>query len=395
MDKIECPKCHHKFELTETLAGPLIAAARAEANRNAADEIKAAEERIKVAAETKAREDSRERLTAALEAAEASQRLAEEGAALLLANNKKLAEAQAAQADALRKSRELDEARRELELTVQRKVTEGAAAVREEARRVAEEAIGLRVAEREQTIETLRKALEDAQRKAAQGSQQAQGEVQELALEAALREAFPLDTVEPVAKGVLGADCVQTVYQGSGEKPCGKIIFESKRTKNWSEGWVSKLKDDQRAAQAEIAVIVTAVLPKDVVDFGLYEGVWVVSPRYAVNLAAVLRVALQEVAAARAAGQGLETKAELIYGYMTGPRFKSRIQAIVEAFTVMREDLDTERRAIQKQWAKREAQIERVMLGTAGMYGDLQAIAGKSLTELEGLDIKSLGATLE
>lgn len=387
MDKIECPKCHHKFELTETLAGPLVAAARAEADAAATTRIEAARKVIEAEAQKKATEEGRKRLTAAMEAAEASQRLAEEGATLLKEKDKKLAEAQTAQAEAVRKSRELDEAKRELELTVQRKVTEGAATVREDARRVAEEAIGLRVAEREQTIEGLRKALEEATRKATQGSQQNQGEVQELALEASLREAFPLDIVEPVAKGVLGADCTLQVNNG------GSIIFESKRTKNWSEGWVAKLKDDQRVSTADIAVIVTTVLPKGVTDFGMYEGVWVTVPRHAVNLATVLRAALQEVAAARAAGQGLETKAELIYGYMTGPRFKSRIQAIVEAFTTMREDLDTERRAIQKQWAKREAQIERVMLGTAGMYGDLQAIAGKSLAELEGLDIKSLEAT--
>ena len=244
------------------------------------------------------------------------------------------------------------------------------------------------MAEREATIEGLRKALEDAQRRASQGSQQNQGEVQEVALEVSLREAFPLDAIEPVAKGVLGADCVQVV---AGD--CGKIIFESKRTKSWSEGWIAKLKDDQRAATADVAVIVTTVLPKDVIDFGVHEGVWVTVPRYAVNLAVVLRTALQEVSAARSAGQGLETKAGLIYGYMTGPRFKQRVQGIVEAFTTMKEDLDAERRAIGKSWAKRETQIERVLQGTVGMYGDLQAIAGRSIAEVEGLDVAQLGGS--
>lgn len=379
MDKIECPKCHHQFELTESLAGPLVAAARAEAEAQATARIEAARRTIEAAAAARA-EKAQAEVVAALkretQAAADSER----------AMTEKLVAAQAAQAEALRKTRELDEARRELDLTVERRVTEGAAAVREEARRLAEEAIGLRVNEKEQVIAGLQRALEDAQRKAAQGSQQNQGEVQELALEAALREAFPLDVVSPVAKGVLGADCVLSLANE------GAIVFESKRTKNWSEAWVAKVKDDQRAAGADVAVIVTAVLPKGVADFALYDGVWVCLPRHAVGLASVLRVALQEVAAARAAGQGLETKAELVYGYMTGPRFKTRIQAIVEAFTTMREDLDAERRAITKQWAKREAQIDRVLSGTTGMYGDLQAIAGRVLAEVEGLDVAALGA---
>ena len=388
MDKIECPKCHHKFELTETLAGPLVAVARAEAEATATTRIEAARRIIEAEASAKAEASAVE----AIKISESKVILAREDAARHLAayqsNEKKLAAAQAAQAEALRKTRELDEARRELELTVERKVTEGAAAVREDARRLAEESIGLRVNEKEQIIAGLQRALEEAQRKAAQGSQQNQGEVQELALETALRDAFPSDTIEPVAKGVSGADYILNI--GSS----GSIIFESKRTKAWSEGWIAKLKDDQRAASADIAVIVTTVLPKGVTDFAMYTGVWVTTPRYAINLTSVLRMALQEVAAARMAGQGQETKAELVYGYMTGPKFKTRIQAIVEAFTIMREDLDSERRAITKQWSKREAQIDRVLNGTVGMYGDLQAIAGRSLTEIEGLDIKSLEAKL-
>ena len=364
MDKIECPKCHHKFELTESLAGPLVAAARAEVEAEA-------ERRFSVfrgSAETEARRSAAVAAAGELASLRAGLREQLDGNRelneRLRENDAKLAEAQAAQASAVRRERELDEQRRELELTVQRRVTEGAAAVRDEARRQAEEAIGLRVAEREATIE---------------------GEAAEAALEAALREAFPLDAVEPVAKGVQGADCALAVAGGA-----GKIIFESKRTKAWSDGWVAKLKDDQRAASADAAVIVTAALPKGLTDFGLYDGVWVTAPRHAVGLAAVLRASLADLSAARAAGEGLETKTGLVYAYLVGPRFRARVQAIVEAFSTMREDLDAERRAIGKQWAKREAQIERVLVGTVGMYGDLQAISGRSLAEVEGLDLGRL-----
>lgn len=384
MDKIACPKCGHKFELTEAVAGPLVAQQVEEARKAIQATADAERVGIQRLAEQKATEAAQVGLRAIQAKQEASEAARQEAESLLRENEAKLTAAQAAQAEAMRKTRELDEARRELELTVERKVNEGAAAVREEARRVAEEAIGLRVSEKEQVIAGLQRALEDAQRKAAQGSQQTQGEVQELALEAALKAAFPLDVVMPVAKGVSGADCVLSLPNE------GSIIFESKRTKNWSEGWVAKLKDDQRVAGADVAVLVTTALPKDVADFALHDGVWVCLPRYAVNLTTVLRVALQEVAAARAAGQGSETKAELIYGYVTGPKFKSRVSAIVEAFTVMREDLEAERRVIQKQWAKREAQLERVLGGTVGMYGDLQAVAGRALTEIEGLSLPGL-----
>ena len=172
----------------------------------------------------------------------------------------------------------------------------------------------------------------------------------------------------------------------------GVILYESKNTKSWSDGWLAKLRDDGRNAKADLLVIVTVALPKGVESFDQVEGVWACAPRYAVTLAVALRQVLTEVAAAKAAGEGVETKAGHVYQYMVGPRFKSRVTAIVEAFTSMREDLEAERRAITKQWGKREAQIERVLQGTVGMYGDLQAIAGKSLAEIEGLGLAQLEA---
>ena len=169
------------------------------------------------------------------------------------------------------------------------------------------------------------------------------------------------------------------------------IIWESKCTKNWSDGWLVKLREDQRTAKAEIAVIVSQVLPKDVETFEMVDGVWVTHPRVALPVALVLRQTLLDVAMARQTSEGQQTKTEMIYEYLTGPRFRHRVEAIVEAFSTMKEDLDKERKAIMKQWAKREAQIERVMGATVGMYGDLQGIAGKSLQEIEGLEFPALG----
>jgi len=186
-----------------------------------------------------------------------------------------------------------------------------------------------------------------------------------------------------------GGDILHRV-SGSFGQTCGTILWESKRTKNWSDSWLGKLREDQRAAKAEIAVIVSQVLPKGVETFELIDGVWVTHPRAALPVAMTLRNTLIEVACARQAGEGQQTKMEMVYQYLTGPRFRQRVQAIVEAFSSMQEDLDKEKKAIMKQWAKREEQIHRVMLATVGMYGDLQGIAGKTLQEVEGLRFPAL-----
>ena len=169
------------------------------------------------------------------------------------------------------------------------------------------------------------------------------------------------------------------------------MLWESKRTKNWSDGWLAKLREDQRSAKAEIAILVSQVLPKGVESFDHIDGVWVTHPRCALPVAIALRHTLTELASARQAGEGQQTKMEMVYQYLTGPRFRHRIQAIVEKFGDMQEDLEKERKVITKQWAKREEQIRGVIESTAGMYGDLQGIAGKTLLEVDGLNVKLLG----
>jgi len=202
---------------------------------------------------------------------------------------------------------------------------------------------------------------------------------------------FPTDTIEPVPKGEHGGDVLHRVVGPLGQT-CGTILWESKRTKNWSDSWLPKLRDDQRAAKAEIAIIISQALPKEIEAFDLKEGVWVAHPRVAISVAVSLRQSLIELAMARKASDGQQTKMEMVYEYLTGPRFRQRVQAIVEAFDSMQRDLARERKAIMKQWAKREGQIERVMQATVGMYGDLQGIAGKTLQEIEGLEVRALEA---
>ena len=411
---IICPSCRTEIKLTESLAAPLIESTRRDyekrlAQKDADTAKREAEIRLREEAITKAREQLDEQVAkkvrsecnriAAEEAKKAKLAVQsdldqkvkelEDLTELMKEREAKLAEAQKAQADLLRKQRELDDAKRELELTVEKRVQEGLAVTREQAKKEAEEGLKLKVLEKEQTIVSMQKQIEELKRKAEQGSQQLQGEVQELELEALLRAKFPRDTIESVPKGEHGGDALQRVV-GSNGQPCGTVIWESKRTKNWSDSWLAKLREDQRAAKAEIAVIVSQSLPKDVETFGVVEGVWVTHPKTVLPLALTLRHTLIEVGCARQASEGQQTKTEMIYQYLTGPRFRHRVEAIVEAFSTMQEDLDKEKKVIIKQWAKREEQIERVMQATAGMYGDLQGIAGKTIQEIEGLEFRAL-----
>ena len=415
---IICPNCKTEIRLTESLAAPLIAATKkqfeqqlsqkdeeiakreqgirdkekqvAEAKRNldtqVADQVAAQlkAERSRVIEE----EAKKAKLAAANELENKARELAELQEVLKV-RDAKLAEAQQAQAELIKKQRELDDAKRELELTVEKRVQEGLGDVREKAKREAEEGLKLKVMEKDQTIASMQQKIEELKQKAEQGSQQLQGEVQELELENLLRAKFPFDSIEPVPKGEFGGDVLQRVVSQAGQQS-GTILWESKRTKNWSDGWLAKLREDQRTAKAEISVLVSQVLPKGVEAFDVVDGVWVTSPRAALPVATVLRNTLLQVNMARQASEGQQTKTEMIYQYLTGPRFRHRVEAIVEAFSTMQEDLDKERKAIMKQWAKREEQIERVMGATVGMYGDLQGIAGKSLQEIESLELIAL-----
>ena len=415
---IICPNCKTEIRLTESLAAPLIEATRkefeqqlfqrdeeiatreqgirykekqlAEAKRTL-DEQVAAQVATQLQAERDhliAKEAGKAKLASAAEL-EAKVREVTDLQEVLEARDKKLAEAQKAQAALIKTQRELEDARRELELTIEKRVQDSLTEVHEKAKRETEEGLKLKVLEKDQTIASMQRAIEELKRKAEQGSQQLQGEVQELELESVLRVKFPFDSIEPVPKGEFGGDVLQRVVSANGQAG-GAILWECKRTRNWSDGWLAKLREDQRTAKAEISVLVSEVLPKGVETFGAVDGVWVTNPRVALPVATILRHTLLEVSMAHQVSEGQQTKTEMVYQYLTGPRFRQRVEAMVEAFSSMREDLDKERKAIMKQWAKREEQIERVMGATVGMYGDLQGIAGKSIQEIEGLEFPTI-----
>ena len=420
-----CPKCGESIQLTESLAAPLVAATRAQYEQQLADQQKmfAAEKQS-----VHAQQEANQRRAAELESAarkqqqEVEQAVRDQVARQLVSERKTIAEqesararqqveeelkaeresaslqkdriklltdkltvAQTAEANLLKKQQQLEDRERELALDLQNGIAAGLAEARTKALAEAQAGIDLKLQDRDNKIAQLLTQIDSLKRNAEQSSQQAQGESLELALEHQLRAQFPFDLIEPVAKGEFGGDVLQHVRDHAGQL-CGKILWESKRTKAWSDGWLTKLKKDQREAHAELAVIVSQTMPKDVVHFDHLDGIWVSSLGCILLVANALRVSLIELAGVRRSSEGQETKAQQIYSYLTGPRFKHRVECIAEKFTELRKDLDTERKWMSKQWAKRDRELLTVLEATSGMYGDLQGIAGQSLLEIDALE---------
>ena len=364
---ITCPYCGKKISLSDALS----------------QDIK---ENIRKELETEILKSEQEAVKKVTEKFDQEKKLLEDD---LKTKERKLEESQKAELELRKRQKEVEEKEKELDLVLARRLDEERQKIKEEAEKNIFEENRLKELEREKLISDMKVQIETLKRKAEQGSQQTQGEVLELEIEEILKANFPFDSVEPVAKGVRGADVIQKVNNQSGQY-CGLIIWESKRTKAWSDGWIQKLKDDQRECNAELAVIVTTVLPKNVKTFSLIEGVWVTNFETLISLATALRINLIQLANAKLMAVGKNEKMEVIYNYLTSTQFKQKVEAIVEAFKTMQADLMQEKRAVQKNWAKREKQIQRVIDNTITMYGEMQGIMGASLPEIESLEMKAL-----
>lgn len=304
------------------------------------------------------------------------EQLAEKDTKLREANEKELL---------LRKEKnKLDEEKRSFELEKQRQLDEERKKITEDANKKATEEQRYIIAQLQKQLADATKAKDDLSRKLEQGSQQTQGEVLELELEEILKVEFPHDEIVPVPKGVSGADVVQKVKDHSG-RVCGQIAWESKKTKAWSDGWIQKLKDDQRVIKADLAVIASATLPEDVKGFVFRDGVWICDIKLIVALATALRINLLNVSRERAMSVGKNEKMEVLYSYLTGVEFKQRVEAIVEAFTNMDVGLRKERLAYEKIWSEREKQIKKVITNTVGMYGDLSGYV--ALPQIKTLEL--------
>lgn len=412
--RIVCPNCNTPIRLTDIVVAPLVARTREQFERQFARkdaEFSKRESSIRkmrdALAKTRkgidaeiakklraertsiAKSEGRKIRRALVEdLAERDRRLAELQRDLN-ANKSKLADTQKAQAEVMLKARELDDAKRELDLKVEEKVQASLAKVRSTAKAEAEDRLKNRVAEKEAQIAGMQRQIEQLRRKAEQGSQQLQGRAREVEMEALLCQRFPDDLIEPITVGVPGGDILHRV-RGIAGQVCGTMLWECKNTRTWSNRWLGKLRDDQRVVKAEIALIVSSALPKDIDSFGFIDNIWVTAPRFAVPLAMVLRQSLIDLAGTRLAIDGRRTKTEIVYQYLTGPQFRQHIEAIIEKFCEMQADLDRERRATMRLWAKREAQLNGVISASTSFYGDLQGIAGRAMPEIESLDLLTI-----
>ena len=367
---ISCPSCGKKIPLTRALRAEIEASLKQQFDETLQDR----ERELRATYESRLEEDLQRAQADAAKKAE--KRVAQELAGLknqVKDQAKDLEEARRLELSMRKREREFERKQQELELTVAREIDkERTRLVTETQERLAEEH-RLKDAEKERQLGDMRRQIEDLKRKAEQGSQQLQGEAGEGELESLLRANFPSDEISAIGQGVRGADVHQVVIDPRGRK-IGAILWECKNTRNWSDGWIAKLKQDQRSRHADVAVLVTATLPKGCTRFALIEGVLVTDFACAAGLAAVLRANLCQLAQTRRAAISKEESLELLYRYLSGVEFRHRVEAVVEAFTAMRHDLDQERRAAERQWARRSRQIDAVTFNVSGMYGDLQGL---------------------
>jgi hypothetical protein len=372
-ERVACPKCNHGFALSEGISRQAIERYADDFERGLASERRKLEAELAAEAKRRAEREFDSRMKAMQESAAAQETA--------------LAKFRAEELTLRRQMRALEEAKKNQDLDYQRKLDEERKRIEAQAREAASAEYGRREAQLKAQIESAQREATDLKRKLEQGSQQTQGEGLEITLEALLRQAFPMDEIVPVPKGMNGADLLQHVRSPSGHV-CGAIIWEAKQTKAWQPLWLQKLKDDQQAAGAELAVIVTAVMPKDrsgqgCEPFVREADVWITRFDAARPLAQALRNTLLELHKLRQANHGRSEKMELVYTYICSPQFAQRLKANIDGFAAMRQELESEKAAYTRIWKRRESQLTRMTGSLLGVVGDLQGIGQESLAQLD------------
>jgi len=380
---ITCPRCGEPIPLTQALRADIEGSLKREFERTLTArerELERAYEKQIEEARTAAEKDAAKRAERRLgsELADLKEQLKEQAGALETARQQ--------ERELRKRERALEKEKTDLELTVARTLdAERTRLVADAQQRLAEEH-RLKDAEKDRQLSDLRQQIDDLRRRADVGSQQLQGESAEGELESMLRERFPMDAISGIGQGVRGADIHHVVCDARGARSAS-ILWECKNTKHWSDGWLPKLKDDQRASRADVAILVTTALPKGCTRFAIVDTVLVTEFACACAVASLVRAQLLQLAQARSAAGTKEEKLELLYRYLSGVEFRQRVEAVVEAFANMRRELDQERRAAEKQWARRAKQIEAVTFNISGMYGDLQGLV--SLPPIHLLELPS------
>jgi len=371
--KIRCPKCGEEFEVGEVLLAQIREEVLIEERKKQLEEIAKIKEEVKKQAEKRLKGDYEILIKQLREEAEEEHR-----------RNKKLLEQLESLNEHVRQLRRREEER---QLEMAKKLAEEEEKIKEEVRKKVLEEHELKDREKDEKLRAALKQVEELKAKIEQGSQQLQGEVLELELEEILRREFPTDEIEEVKKGQRGADVFQRVFDKKG-RFCGTILWESKNAV-WSEDWIGKLKDDQRTAKAELAVLVASQAPDWLTSFKYKDGVWVATRKMIVPLAWALRFDLVRLTTERLANTGREKKSEILYNYINSQEFRGRVEAIIESFVALQEEMERERRWFQTKWAREEKQLRKIIDHWQGMYGDLQGIVGKSLPEMGSLRLEA------
>jgi hypothetical protein len=380
---IACPSCGKKIPLTRALRAEIETSLKAEFGERERELRDEYERRLDADRERVEKEAARR----------AEKKLAQELVGLkeqLKDQAREIEDARRVELALRKRERALERKQADLEVTIARTLAEERAKLVTETQERAADQHRLKDAEKERQLAEMRRQIEDLKRKADQGSQQLQGEAGEEELETILRHTFPMDDISGIGQGIRGADVHHVVVDARGAKR-GAILWECKNARNWSDGWIAKLKADQRSLHADVAVLVTAALPKDCRRFTMIDGVLVTDFACAGALAAVLRANLLELAQARHAALQKHDTLELLHRYLSGVEFRQRVEAVVDAFTAMRADLDQERRAAERAWARRAKQIDAVTFNVSGMYGDLQGLV-PSLAPIKRLELPGADA---
>lgn len=372
--EITCPNCNHHFELNESLKNEVEKELRGkmldwQKKKEADFEIQ--KNQLLADALKKAAEDTA-----------AKMRSLEEESKI---KTQQLQDLQKKELDLMRDKNALEEKQKNLEVEIEKRFLEKRKEIEESTIKREQELFDLKTKEFKLQMEQQQKLIEELKRKSEQGSMQLQGESQEILLEEILKENFPFDMIEEVGKGVEGADCIQTIRNNSGNT-CGKIIYESKRTKAWSNNWIDKLKSDKRHTGADMAILVTQTFPKDMDRFGEKEGIWVCGFNEVAGLAHALRSGIIKIYDAQKAQEGKGDKMQMLYDYLTGNEFRGQVEAITEGFMALKQGINRERIQMEKIWKEREKQLEKVLLSTSGMYGSVKGIAGSSVADIPLLD---------